>query len=172
MDQRYKLPFLLKAGYGIGDIGCNIFIVTSGLFLLFFLTNIMGVEPALAGVALLIPKLWDVVSDPIMGAISDVPNSRSSLFVIGADLMRYCAWSNPLLYRSLSLRAVFSLPETLMALRFLLPKTAPGPPRPKALFLSFITEAKRTRFSPAGPIQRMRRPLPFSGAEVNRSVVS
>jgi len=70
-----KLSFWLKAGYGIGDIGCNIFIVTCGLFLLFFLTNIMGVEPALAGLALLIPKLWDVISDPIMGGISDVTHS-------------------------------------------------------------------------------------------------
>ncbi|MBW2220668.1 MAG: MFS transporter, partial [Deltaproteobacteria bacterium] len=60
----------------IGDIGCNIFIVTCGLFLLFFLTNVMGVEPALAGLALLIPKLWDVISDPIMGGISDVTRSR------------------------------------------------------------------------------------------------
>ena len=73
---RQKLSFWLKAGYGIGDIGCNIFIVTCGLFLLFFLTNIMGVEPALAGLALLIPKLWDVISDPIMGGISDVTRSR------------------------------------------------------------------------------------------------
>ena len=71
-----KLPFGLKMGYGIGDIGCNIFIVTSGVYLLFFLTNILGVEPALAGLALLLPKLWDVVSDPIMGGISDVTHSR------------------------------------------------------------------------------------------------
>ncbi|MFH2067290.1 MAG: glycoside-pentoside-hexuronide (GPH):cation symporter [Pseudomonadota bacterium] len=71
-----KLSFRLKAGYGIGDIGCNIFIVTCGLFLLFFLTNVMGVEPALAGLALLFPKLWDVLSDPIMGGISDVTHSR------------------------------------------------------------------------------------------------
>ncbi len=71
-----KLPFRLKVGYGIGDIGCNIFIVTCGLFLLFFLTNVLGVDPALAGLALLFPKLWDVVSDPIMGGISDVTRSR------------------------------------------------------------------------------------------------
>lgn len=76
MASNHKLPFLLKFGYGIGDIGCNIFIVTSGLFLLFFLTNVMGVEPALAGLALLFPKLWDVISDPIMGGISDVTRSR------------------------------------------------------------------------------------------------
>jgi sugar (glycoside-pentoside-hexuronide) transporter len=71
-----KLSFGLKVGYGIGDVGSNIFIVTSGLFLLFFLTNILGVEPALAGLVLLFPKLWDVISDPIMGGISDVTRSR------------------------------------------------------------------------------------------------
>ncbi len=72
----YKLPLKLKIGYGLGDIGNNIFIVTTGMFLLFFMTNILHVEPALAGLALLLPKLWDVVSDPIMGAISDVTHSR------------------------------------------------------------------------------------------------
>ncbi len=71
-----KLSFGLKIGYGIGDIGSNIFIVTSGLFLLFFLTNVLGVEPALAGLVLLFPKLWDVISDPIMGGISDITESR------------------------------------------------------------------------------------------------
>jgi len=71
-----KLPLSQKIGYGIGDIGSNIFIVTTGMFLLFFLINVLGVEPALAGLVLLIPKLWDVVSDPVMGAISDVTNSR------------------------------------------------------------------------------------------------
>ncbi len=71
-----KLSLGLKLGYGIGDIGCNIFIVSTGMFLLFFLTNVLGMEPALAGLVLLIPKLWDVVSDPIMGGISDMTRSR------------------------------------------------------------------------------------------------
>jgi len=66
----------IKLAYGFGDIGSNIFIVTSGFFLLFFLTNVVGINPALAGMALLIPKLWDVVSDPIMGALSDRTRSR------------------------------------------------------------------------------------------------
>ncbi len=71
-----SLPFGLKFWYGVGDVGSNIFIVTSGMFLLFFLTNVVGVEPALAGVVLIFPKLWDVISDPIMGGISDVTRSR------------------------------------------------------------------------------------------------
>jgi glycoside/pentoside/hexuronide:cation symporter, GPH family len=70
------LPFGIKLSYGIGDIANNIFIVTTGMYLLYFLTNVVGVNPALAGIMLLIPKLWDVIVDPIMGAISDVTRSR------------------------------------------------------------------------------------------------
>ena len=71
-----RLPLGIKLSFGIGDVGSNIFIVTTGMYLLFFLTNVVGVNPALAGTMLLFPKLWDVVSDPIMGAISDVTHSR------------------------------------------------------------------------------------------------
>jgi glycoside/pentoside/hexuronide:cation symporter, GPH family len=71
-----KLPFGIKLSYGIGDISNNIFIVTTGMYLLFFLTNVMGVNPALAGTMLLFPKLLDVILDPIMGMISDVTRSR------------------------------------------------------------------------------------------------
>ena len=84
-----KLSFGLKVGYGIGDVGSNIFIVTSGLFLLFFLTNVLGVNPALAGLVLLLPKLWDVISDPIMGGISDVTHSRLGRrrpYLLGASI--------------------------------------------------------------------------------------
>jgi len=37
---------------------------------------VLGIEPAMAGLTLLVPKLWDVISDPVMGAISDVTRSR------------------------------------------------------------------------------------------------
>jgi len=74
--KRSKLPLGIKLSFGIGDISNNIFIVTTGMYLLFFMTNVVGINPALAGTMLLFPKLWDVVSDPIMGAISDVTRSR------------------------------------------------------------------------------------------------
>jgi glycoside/pentoside/hexuronide:cation symporter, GPH family len=72
----HKVSVPVKLAYGFGDIASNIFIVTSGFFLLFFLTNIAGIKPAVAGLVLLFPKLWDVISDPIMGAISDRTRSR------------------------------------------------------------------------------------------------
>jgi len=74
--QTAKLPFGIKLSFGIGDIASNIFIVTTGMYLLYFLTNVVGIDPGLAGVMLLIPKLWDVILDPIMGAISDITRSR------------------------------------------------------------------------------------------------
>jgi glycoside/pentoside/hexuronide:cation symporter, GPH family len=72
----HQVRFGIKLSYGIGDISNNIFIVTTGMYLLFFLTNVIGVNPALAGTMLLFPKLWDVISDPVMGMISDVTHSR------------------------------------------------------------------------------------------------
>ncbi|MBM4453009.1 MAG: MFS transporter [Chloroflexi bacterium] len=71
-----KLPFGIKLSYGIGDIANNFFIVATGMYLLFFMTNVLGINPALAGTMLLWPKLWDVISDPMMGAISDATRSR------------------------------------------------------------------------------------------------
>lgn len=42
---------------------------------LIFLTNIIGINPAWAGAVVMISKIWDAISDPLMGVISD--NTRS-----------------------------------------------------------------------------------------------
>ncbi|NBI64866.1 hypothetical protein D3Z38_17950 [Clostridiales bacterium] len=56
----------------MGDsIGFNVF----SFFFLFFLTDIAGVSPAIAGTISLIAVLWDAITDPIIGFISD--NLRS-----------------------------------------------------------------------------------------------
>ena len=46
-----------------------------GVLYLIFLTDIIGINPALAATAILISKFWDAISDPLMGVISD--NTRS-----------------------------------------------------------------------------------------------
>ena len=46
------------------------------MILLFFMTDTLGIPPALAGLAVFIPKLWVIVFDPVMGRISDHTNSR------------------------------------------------------------------------------------------------
>jgi len=66
-----RLPLSLKLGYGVADVGLNIYFATTGLLLVPFLLTVLGISPAVAGWVMLCPKLWDVVSDPLMGTISD-----------------------------------------------------------------------------------------------------
>ncbi len=60
-----------KVGYAVGSFGTGGFATVPGLLLLFYLTDVLGVAAAVAGVLVLVPKLWDVVIDPGLGAASD-----------------------------------------------------------------------------------------------------
>lgn len=64
------------AGYGLGSIASAMFNCVPSLVLLFFLTQTLGIRPAWAGAVMLIPKLWDVITDPFMGMLSDRTQSR------------------------------------------------------------------------------------------------
>lgn len=64
------------AGYGIGSTGTGIFSTVPGLLLLTYMVNQLGVSPALAGTVILLPRLWDVVTDPVAGSLSDRTRSR------------------------------------------------------------------------------------------------
>lgn len=62
--------------YGVGDfLGGGSFILIGTLFM-FFMTEVVGMAPFLAGLLVFIGKLWDAVSDPLMGYISDRTRSR------------------------------------------------------------------------------------------------
>ena len=68
--------FKAKAAYGFADIyGGGAFVVISTFFTV-FLTKALGMAPALAGTIPLIGKVWDAVTDPIMGNIADRTRSR------------------------------------------------------------------------------------------------
>lgn len=71
-----KISNFVKVCYGAGDVGCAIFIVSSNMFLLFFMTDVLGIDPMISGTVIFSAKLWDVFSDPIMGGISDKTNTR------------------------------------------------------------------------------------------------
>lgn len=58
-------------GYGLGSVGTGIFGAVPGLLLLFFLTDTLGVGAGWAGLILLVPKAWDVVLNPLVGARAD-----------------------------------------------------------------------------------------------------
>jgi oligogalacturonide transporter len=64
------------AAYGIGDLYGGGSFLLIGMLFLFFLTEVVGLSPALAGVVFAIGKVWDAVTDPLMGYISDRTRSR------------------------------------------------------------------------------------------------
>ncbi len=71
-----KLSIATKAGFGIGDLGGNLFFTAMGILALNYLTDTVALTAAAAGFALMISKFWDAVTDPVMGYISDRTTSR------------------------------------------------------------------------------------------------
>lgn len=65
------LPMKTKLGFGIGDLGGNLFFTIIGFYLLYFLTDVAVLAPALAGTAMMVGKIWDAVTDPMVGYLSD-----------------------------------------------------------------------------------------------------
>ena len=71
-----RLPVRKKIGFGIADIGGNLFFTAMGFWTLTYLTDTVYLAPALAGIAVMVAKLWDAVTDPIVGFISDNTRTR------------------------------------------------------------------------------------------------
>jgi GPH family glycoside/pentoside/hexuronide:cation symporter len=59
------------SAYGTGSLGMGVWITVPGLLLLYFLTDVLAVPAALAGLTLLLPKVVDVVVHPLLGTRSD-----------------------------------------------------------------------------------------------------
>ncbi|MFA9397643.1 MAG: MFS transporter [Clostridiaceae bacterium] len=65
-----------KLCYGCGDMFAGGAFLVIGLLFLNFLTDIVELSPLLAGSIFLVGKIWDAVSDPLMGVLSDRTRSK------------------------------------------------------------------------------------------------
>ncbi|MCK5128801.1 MAG: MFS transporter [Clostridiales bacterium] len=65
-----------KIGYASGEFGQTLFWVAISFWLMIFLTDELGLPAALAGTAALIAKLWDAITDPIVGQLSEKTKSK------------------------------------------------------------------------------------------------
>ena len=79
-DATQHLRFREKLGYGLGDTASNFFFQVFNIFLLYYYTDIFGIDPALIGVMFIVTKIVDAVSDPVMGIVADRTNSRWGKF--------------------------------------------------------------------------------------------
>lgn len=79
MNQKSKLTFgkiFERFSYGCGDFGCNIIYTAMSAFLLFYYTDYAGVSASAVGTIMLISRIFDGISDIIMGMIVDRTKSR------------------------------------------------------------------------------------------------
>jgi len=65
-----KVPLLSKAAFGAGSMVNNLLPGALGVFM-FFLLTAFGMDPFLAGLLGGLPRIFDAVTDPVMGFISD-----------------------------------------------------------------------------------------------------
>lgn len=75
-----KLRFTEKIGYALGDVASNFYWRVFDLFLLIFYTDVFGLPAAAVGTMMLVTRIIDAVSDPMMGAVADRTKTRLGKF--------------------------------------------------------------------------------------------
>ena len=88
-----KVSWVTTVGYGSGDFGFNLYFAGLNLYLLYYYTDVLNIDPAVAGLIIMLPVIWDGVSDPLMGWIVTRTRSRFGKFrpyiLFGAPLMGF-----------------------------------------------------------------------------------
>lgn len=79
MEKKNKLTLskmIERFSYGCGDFGCNIIYTAMSAFLMLYYTDYAGVSALAVGTIMMISRVFDGVSDIIMGVIVDRTKSR------------------------------------------------------------------------------------------------
>ncbi len=65
-----------KIGYGFGDMSSSMFWKIFSYYLPIFYADVFGLSLGATGMLMLVTRIWDTVSDPMMGAIADRTQTR------------------------------------------------------------------------------------------------
>ena len=76
--EKEKVALSTKIYYGFGSVAYGVKNNGFNYFLLAFYSQVMGLRPSIASMALLIALIFDAISDPLVGYISDNWHSRWS----------------------------------------------------------------------------------------------
>ena len=69
-----------KIGYACGDVASNFYWRIFDVFLFIFFTDVFGISAAAVGTMMLVTRLIDAFSDPMMGALADRTKTRFGKF--------------------------------------------------------------------------------------------
>lgn len=65
-----------KAGWGLADMGVVVFVVVKQLLVFAYMTSVLGVPVEIAGLATTAVLIFDMITDPLVGYLSDRTHSR------------------------------------------------------------------------------------------------
>ena len=71
-----RLPARTKLAYGVGDFGFAFADTAIGVLFAIFLTDVVGLRPSLAALAVFIGRSWDYINDPLIGHLVDRTRTR------------------------------------------------------------------------------------------------
>ena len=71
-----KIHLLEKFSYGMGDVACNIVYALTSSLLVYFYTNVVGIGVGIVGSIMLASRLFDGVSDVVIGHLIDRTHSK------------------------------------------------------------------------------------------------
>lgn len=102
--------------YGSGDLGFSLTNTILSVYFALFLTDVVGVTPAIAALAIFIGGTWDYINDPLVGYLSDRTRTRwgrrRPFLLFGAlpfALAFMLLWWKPPLEATAALAAYYSL---------------------------------------------------------------
>lgn len=76
MKSMSHIKFSDKIGYSMGNVSYGIISQAIATYVVVFGTNILGIAGTLMGIAVSISVIWDALTDPVMGYISDYTISK------------------------------------------------------------------------------------------------
>ncbi|MEO0972434.1 MAG: glycoside-pentoside-hexuronide (GPH):cation symporter [Pseudomonadota bacterium] len=79
-SRQVTLRWREKLGYGVGDLGFNLYWTTIASFLAAFYTDVFGISAAAAGTMLFVTRIVDAFTDPAVGALADRTHTRWGKF--------------------------------------------------------------------------------------------
>ena len=71
-----RLPTSTVLVYAAPSVGVGFMFFLTNVYLMKFSTDVLGIAPAAMGVIFLVSRVWDAVSDPIAGYLSDRTRTR------------------------------------------------------------------------------------------------
>ena len=94
-----KISLKERFSYGLGDLACNLMFQLITAYLMFFYTDVAGIGLGAISLIMLVARVVDAVTDPMMGVIIDKTHTRWGK-AVGCDLcpdylysVLYCVYS-------------------------------------------------------------------------------